>query len=156
MMPTRRPTPPTPTTGLIRWIGPIVLVVVSGLSAQTQAASAPTIELFATQAQLDATVSLPRNVKTYAVDGLERFEQSLSRALPNDVTQATATAEQTLRDLTAEQRQTLQHLVDGQLKQRQYRLDRYPAIVFDGQAIVYGTTDIGRATRHYERWQANP
>jgi integrating conjugative element protein (TIGR03757 family) len=142
-------------TGLIRWIGPTVLIATLGLSGQGMATGATSIELFATQAQLDAMGSLPASVKTYAIDGLTRFEQSLSQSLPNDLTQATAMAEQTLRDLTTEERQALQHLVDGQLKQQQYRLDRYPAIVFDGQAIVYGTTDILRATGHYRSWQAN-
>ena len=142
--------------GSTRLIRPIALVATLGLSGQPMAAGATSIELFATQAQLDAAVPLPANVTTYAVDGLARFGQSLSKGLPNDVTQATDIAAKTLRDLTVEERQALQHHAEGQVKQRQYRIDRYPAIVFDGQVVVYGTTDIGRATRHYERWQANP
>ena len=146
-------------TPLIRLTGLITrtaLVASLGLSGQAIAAGATSIEFFATQAQLDAAVSLPANVTTYAVDGLARFEQSLSKGLPNDVTQSTNIAAKTLRDLTVEERQALQHHAEGQVKQQQYRLDRYPAIVLDGQAIVYGTTDIGRATRHYQRWQAHP
>ena len=36
----------------------------------------------------------------------------------------------------------------------QYGIDRYPAIVFDGQAVVYGLTDIYAAYQLYQRWQA--
>ena len=35
----------------------------------------------------------------------------------------------------------------------QYRLDRYPAIVFNGQAVVYGVTDVEDAFHRYRRWQ---
>jgi integrating conjugative element protein (TIGR03757 family) len=35
----------------------------------------------------------------------------------------------------------------------QYGIDRYPAIVFDGHAVVYGVTDVQAATRIYEQWQ---
>ncbi len=35
----------------------------------------------------------------------------------------------------------------------QYGVDRYPAIVFDGKAVVYGVTDVKAATRLYEQWR---
>ncbi|MEA3275692.1 MAG: DUF1525 domain-containing protein, partial [Pseudomonadota bacterium] len=35
----------------------------------------------------------------------------------------------------------------------EYGIDRYPAIVLDGQAVVYGVTDVGEALRHYRMWQ---
>jgi len=33
----------------------------------------------------------------------------------------------------------------------QYQLDRYPAIVFDGMAVIYGVTDLAVAKRLYEQ-----
>ncbi len=41
----------------------------------------------------------------------------------------------------------------GLLKAAEYGIDRYPAIVFDGYAVVYGVTDIGEALRQYRVWQ---
>ena len=32
-------------------------------------------------------------------------------------------------------------------------VDRYPAIVFDGRAVVYGVTDLVQALNRYEAWQ---
>jgi len=32
-------------------------------------------------------------------------------------------------------------------------VDRYPAIVFDGQAVVYGVTDVETALAHYQKWR---
>ena len=36
----------------------------------------------------------------------------------------------------------------------QYGVDRYPAIVFNGEAVVYGLTDLSNALDHYRTWQA--
>ena len=41
----------------------------------------------------------------------------------------------------------------GLVRAAEYGIDRYPAIVFDGQAVVYGITDIGEALSHYRMWQ---
>ena len=38
-------------------------------------------------------------------------------------------------------------------KVMQYGLDRYPAIVFDSQAVVFGITDLEQALRLYRQWQ---
>ena len=38
-------------------------------------------------------------------------------------------------------------------KAMQYGVDRYPAIVFDGQAVVYGVTDLKAALVHYQMWR---
>jgi integrating conjugative element protein (TIGR03757 family) len=41
----------------------------------------------------------------------------------------------------------------GLAKAAQYGVDRYPAIVFDGRAVVYGVTDLVDAVERYETWQ---
>ena len=48
----------------------------------------------------------------------------------------------------------LENAANGLLKAKQYGIDRYPAIVFDGRAVVYGITDIQAATQRYRQWQA--
>ena len=40
----------------------------------------------------------------------------------------------------------------GLMRALQYGINRYPAIVFDGQAVVYGVTDIETAARLYDHW----
>jgi integrating conjugative element protein (TIGR03757 family) len=48
----------------------------------------------------------------------------------------------------------LSHAYEGLVKAQQYRLDRLPAIVFDnGQAVVYGVTDLEAALSHYRQWR---
>lgn len=34
-----------------------------------------------------------------------------------------------------------------------YRLDRYPAIIFDEQVVVYGLTDLSQALEKYRQWR---
>jgi integrating conjugative element protein (TIGR03757 family) len=41
----------------------------------------------------------------------------------------------------------------GLAKAMQYGINRYPAIVFDGQAVVYGVTDLNAARAHYQTWR---
>ena len=41
----------------------------------------------------------------------------------------------------------------GLAKAVQYGVDRYPAIVFEGRAVVYGVTDLVEALNRYEAWQ---
>jgi len=41
----------------------------------------------------------------------------------------------------------------GLVQALQYGIDRYPAIVFDGEVVVYGVTDVNAATRIHKQWQ---
>jgi integrating conjugative element protein (TIGR03757 family) len=47
----------------------------------------------------------------------------------------------------------MQRAAIGLTKALQYGIDRFPAMVFDGQCVVYGVTDLGQALRQYHRWQ---
>ncbi len=42
----------------------------------------------------------------------------------------------------------------GLSKAMQYGVDRYPAIVFDGEVVVYGLTDLSSALEYYRTWRA--
>ena len=48
----------------------------------------------------------------------------------------------------------VQNAAVGLAKAMQYGIDRYPAIVFDGKAVVYGLTDLNSALDHYRTWRA--
>ena len=41
--------------------------------------------------------------------------------------------------------QELTETVQGLMQARRYGLDRYPAVVFDGERVVYGITDLDAA-----------
>ena len=41
----------------------------------------------------------------------------------------------------------------GRLRAAELGVDRLPAVVFDGEAVVYGVTDLAEAVRLYRRWQ---
>ncbi len=48
----------------------------------------------------------------------------------------------------------IQNAAVGLAKAIQYGVDRYPAIVFGGEVVVYGLTDLSPALDHYQAWQA--
>lgn len=89
-------------------------------------------------------------VTLYRIDGLIRVQDRLSEGLPADAAAAARLAAARLdadpglndRMLAAGQGLVLAHL--------QYRLDRYPAVVFDGEFVIYGVTDLALARRLYE------
>ena len=93
------------------------------------------------------------NVTTYAVDGLERFESGLSEGLPQDPAAAKAEALRRVQQLDDTRMAPAKNTAIGLAKAVQYGVDRYPAIVFDGRAVVYGVTDLVEALDRYEAWQ---
>jgi integrating conjugative element protein (TIGR03757 family) len=61
---------------------------------------------------------------------------------------------QRIQHLDAQIRSRMQSSAQGLAKAMQYGIDRYPAVVFDGQAVVYGVTDLQAAIGHYQTWRA--
>ena len=93
-------------------------------------------------------------VTTYAVDGLERFESGLSDGLPTDPEAAKAEALRRIQHLDDARIASARSTAAGLAKAVQYGIDRHPAIVFDGRAVVYGVTDLVEALDRYEAWRA--
>ena len=91
-------------------------------------------------------------VTVYAVDGLERFEAALSRGLPLHPS-AQPEAQRRLQQLDADRLAEAKQAAIGLAEAMQYGIDRYPAIVFDGHAVVYGVTDLFEALERYDAWQ---
>jgi len=90
--------------------------------------------------------SLP-GAKIYRVDVLPSALARLSEGLPADDHAATGIVSRRLSILDAEAlRSCAQGLVLAKLR---YRLDRYPAVVFEGRAVIYGVTDLAVARRIY-------
>jgi integrating conjugative element protein (TIGR03757 family) len=113
----------------------------------------PQIEAFTTARTPIATVSIPA-VQVYTLDAPAMIEAELSATLPVTVDSAESTARQAVQPYWRAQAQQLTQAYQGLLKARQYELQKLPAIVFDGQAVVYGVTDLEQALRDYRRWQA--
>lgn len=93
------------------------------------------------------------SVTIYGLDGLARFEAALSQGLPADVDSATAEALRRIGDLDEEHMAPTRHAAMGLAKAMQYGIDRYPAIVINGTAVVYGVIDLNVAMQRYEAWR---
>jgi integrating conjugative element protein (TIGR03757 family) len=112
---------------------------------------APTIEVF-TDSRL-RVVSGGEDATIYEIDRINQLQQDLSRDLPNDAVNAKQVAMQRFQRMDAQLSSELEKAAKGLVQATQYGIDRYPAIVFDGEVVVYGVTDVSAATQLYQRWQ---
>jgi integrating conjugative element protein (TIGR03757 family) len=92
-------------------------------------------------------------VATYAVNGLERFQSALSEGLPTDPEAAKAEAIYRIQQLDDVRMEPVKNATIGLVKALQYGVNRYPAIVFDERAVVYGVTNLVEALDRYQAWQ---
>ncbi|WP_239017396.1 TIGR03757 family integrating conjugative element protein [Seongchinamella sediminis] len=112
----------------------------------------PTIEVF-----IDSSLQIVsgNDHKTvYLIDRIYKLQEELSIDLPADPESAKSLALQRFQRMNTQLSRELENAAKGLVQAMQYGIDRYPAIVFDGQAVVYGLTDIPAATQLYQRWQA--
>ena len=112
----------------------------------------PTIEVF-TDLRLQV-VSGNDHTTVYVIDRIHRLQRELSDDLPADSESAKKLVLQRYQRMDMQLSTELENAAKGLVQAMQYGIDRYPAIVFDGQAVVYGLTDINAATQLYQRWQA--
>lgn len=92
-------------------------------------------------------------VTVYEIDGLQFIERKLSHDLPIDRGQSQHLAMQRLQRLEEPELRRMRAAALGLAKAMQYGIDRTPAAVFDGEAVVYGVTDVSAAVEAYEAWQ---
>lgn len=90
----------------------------------------------------------------YEIDGIQRIELKLSENLPSDLQQSKQVVLQRIQRLSKQSHRHMQRSAMGMTRAIQYGIDRYPAIVFDGQAVVYGVSDLTAALDHYRKWRA--
>lgn len=93
-------------------------------------------------------------LQVYRLDGIQQLERTLSVDLPGDPESAQRIALVRLQQVDTPATAELQQAAVGLTKAIEYGIDRYPAIVFDGRAVVYGVSDMAEALRYYRRWQA--
>ncbi len=89
----------------------------------------------------------------YQLDGIQHIETKLSQGLMADPEQSRRVVLQRFQQLHEDDRVQIQHTAIGLAKAAQYGVDRYPAIVFDGQIAIYGVTDIREALHRYQQWR---
>ena len=127
-------------------------------SAALQAGEPLTLEVF-TAAEFPVSGQDDRRLRgaaitVYAVDGLEQFESTLSQNLPADADVAKVEALRRIGQLDDARMAPAKDAAIGLAKAMQYGVDRYPAIVVNGTAVVYGVTDLVDAAARYEAWRS--
>ena len=143
------------------WLVSLVLFADATFADPRGLNPSPVIEVF-TSAQYpivetDATGSGSHlrgpEITVYEIEGIQSAERDLSINLPVDPQQSKQIALQRIQSLDAQTRSRMQLAAQGLAKAMQYGLDRFPAIVFDGQAVVYGVTDLDVTLEQYRVWQ---
>ena len=92
-------------------------------------------------------------ITDYEIDGIQFVGRDLSLNLPVVPQPSTQIAMQRIQSLDEQTRSRMQASATALAKAMQYGINRYPAIVFDGQAVVYGVTDLQVALAHHESWR---
>ena len=145
--------------------GSLVVVILVGnavLAARMDAVIPRTIEVFtSSDLPVTARAGVPSDpahpqpgLQVYELDGIRYIEEKLSRNLPPDPGQSRRIVLQHLRQLHETDRTRMRLAAVGLARAAHYGIDRYPAMVFDGQAAVYGLTDLEAALQHYRAWRA--
>lgn len=129
----------------------MALALITTLCEPVRASDAPVlIEVFA-----DSTfppVNRRHQTTVYRLDRLKQLQQELSHQLPGNPEKAKRLVLQRFQGMTSELSHQLENTAQGLMRAHQYGLTRYPAIVFDRQAVVYGVTDMATATQLYAQW----
>ena len=88
-----------------------------------------------------------------SLDAVQTIQEQLSEGLPNDETLARALVQQKIAEIgrsKLEDELRTAYLPLGTMMA--YGLDRYPVIIFDKQAVIYGMTDLSLAINRYRQW----
>lgn len=93
------------------------------------------------------------DVTIYEIDGIVSIERDLSIDMPADPEKSKRIALDRIQHMDNQSTTKMRMAALGLAKATQYGVDRYPAIVFDGQAVVYGVTDVQTALAHYRVWR---
>jgi integrating conjugative element protein (TIGR03757 family) len=144
-----------PGLPLGRLLGLLLLFsTVAAAEADTAASERLRLQVFTSAAHppvgLEALADVA-TVELYPVDAVARLEESLSAGLPDDPEQAKALALERLQALDEPTLERLNAGAAGLALARQHGLDRFPAVVIDERAIVYGLMDLAQVVALYRR-----
>ena len=120
----------------------------------------PLIEVFTTsQYPIQESTSLRapndsrERYRRYHIDRISLLEEQLSQGLPNDPLRAKELVLERFQTMDSTLRDQLEKAGKGLAQAMTYGIDRLPAVVFDGQAVVYGVTDVDDALVQYHQWR---
>jgi len=116
------------------------------VEAFTDSARFPIQNLDRIDSRHDVTVAV------YDLAAPKHIEQILSAGLPMDPAVATIVAKQRLQDHKHALSQQLLTAYEPQTKATTYGLIQYPALVFNGQTVIVGVTDIQEGLNRYHHW----
>lgn len=153
----------THSNRFVSW-GSLVIVILAGNFVQAVELATGTpqvIEIFTTTDSSvggEAAISqqpdyMESELHVYELDGIQRMEAKLSEGLTADPEQSKRVVLQRFQQLHEHDRARMQRAAMGLAKAMQYGIDRYPAIVFDGDVAIYGVTDIDEALHRYQQWR---
>lgn len=133
--------------------------IAGGIANAESVASSPSVQVFTTIQRPLIDHRLPVKTKdgvspleVYIIDHIHRLQAALSKDLPNNVEAAKQQVLKQISDIGSTQNKQLENAATGLAKSLQYGIDRYPAIVFDGHVVLYGTTDLVFARHRYQQW----
>jgi integrating conjugative element protein (TIGR03757 family) len=140
---------------LSRFLGLLLLFpVLTTATADTEVSERLRLQVFTSAAHPPVGLEALANVATvelYPVDAVARLEETLSAGLPNDPEQAEALALERLQALDEATIERLNAGASGLALARQHGLDRFPAVVIDERAIVYGVMDLRQVVALYRQ-----
>ena len=91
------------------------------------------------------------DLSTYNLDAQRNLENHLAADLPSDMTAAEALVQQRFDDLSTEE---VRAIFQAVVLVSQWDIRKVPAFVFgDGEAVIYGLTDVGDALDHWQAWR---
>lgn len=95
------------------------------------------------------------DLKVYDLDAVDQFESDISKILPGDESRAKLAFEEYLNRIGREafEKDSVQ-AYQGIMAVIRYELKKYPAIIFDGESVIYGVTDLDDALNRYSAWKA--
>ena len=142
---------------------PICAVIVLLLGEQSQADDllpVTRMDLFITTGQatnrLDTFAAKHPEItlRVHILDAIENFEGELSRGLPRDPREAKSLALSRLKQLSKDKRAELEHAGTSIATAVHYGVMKYPAIVIDGEFVVYGLSGPLSALEHFRHWHS--
>jgi len=130
----------------------LITCAITGFASYADEIAVPHSTVVITSDQFPLSgVTVPHQL--FNLDAVDRIEQRLGKNLPADEDKALALMKQRIAGVGQSQlNQELREAYQALILSMKYGLDRYPAVVFDQQVIVYGVTDLYAATKRYRHW----
>ena len=93
-----------------------------------------------------------RDARVFVLDAMEVLDSELSAGLPANELEAQAILRQRLHAIgAAELARRTKPAAEGIVQAARYGVDRVPAVVINGEAVIYGVTDIDVARSIFQR-----